>query len=79
MNQMRKPTFDEETRALIYPDSALAAGSATCLSAMANKAKMQRMPGSKFPKTLCIVRFALATEVSGEAKPLLEALRDFSE
>ncbi len=68
--------LDEETRTLLYLASALAAGSAACIQAMANKAKMQEIPAAKILETLHIVRFALATKVIGEAEPVFEALRD---
>jgi alkylhydroperoxidase/carboxymuconolactone decarboxylase family protein YurZ len=68
--------LDEESRTLIYLASALAAGSAACIQAMANKAKMQGIPAAKILETLHIVRFALATKVIGEAEPVFEALQD---
>jgi len=67
--------LDEETRTLLYLASALAAGSAACIQAMANKAKMQGIPAPKILETLHIVRFALATKVIGEAEPVFEALQ----
>jgi alkylhydroperoxidase/carboxymuconolactone decarboxylase family protein YurZ len=70
--------LDDETRTLIYLASALAAGSAACIQAMANKARMQGIPAAKILETLHIVRFALATKVIGEAEPVFEALRDSS-
>lgn len=71
--------LDDETRTLIYLASALAAGSAACIRAMANKAKVQGIPPAKVLETLHIVRFALATKVIGEAEPVFEALRDSSQ
>jgi alkylhydroperoxidase/carboxymuconolactone decarboxylase family protein YurZ len=68
--------LDEETRTLLYLASALAAGSAACIQAMANKAKMQGIPAAKILETLHIVRFALATKVIGEAEPVFEALQE---
>ena len=68
--------LDEETRTLIYLASALAAGSAACIQAMAKKAKMQGIPAAKILETLHIVRFALATKVIGEAEPVFDALRE---
>jgi alkylhydroperoxidase/carboxymuconolactone decarboxylase family protein YurZ len=68
--------LDEETRTLLYLASALAAGSAACIQAMANKARIQGIPAAKILETLHIVRFALATKVIGEAEPVFEALRD---
>jgi alkylhydroperoxidase/carboxymuconolactone decarboxylase family protein YurZ len=68
--------LDEETRTLLYLASALAAGSAACIQAMANKAKMQGIPAAKVLETLHIVRFALATKVIGEAEPVFDALRE---
>jgi alkylhydroperoxidase/carboxymuconolactone decarboxylase family protein YurZ len=67
--------LDDETRTLIYLASALAAGSAACIQAMANKAKVQGIAAEKILETLHIVRFALATKVIGEAEPVFEALR----
>ncbi len=67
--------LDEETRTLLYLASALAAGSAACIQAMANKARMQGIPAAKILETLHIVRFALATKVIGEAEPVFEALQ----
>jgi alkylhydroperoxidase/carboxymuconolactone decarboxylase family protein YurZ len=67
--------LDDETRTLIYLASALAAGSAACIQAMANKAKMQGIPAAKILETLHIVRFALATKVIGEAEPVFDVLR----
>lgn len=64
----------EETRSLLYLASALAAGSAACIQAMAKKAKMQGIPAAKILETLHIVRFALATKVIGEAEPVFDAL-----
>ncbi len=66
--------LDEETRTLLYLASALAAGSAACIQAMANKAKMQGIPAAKILETLHIVRFALATKVIGEAEPVFDML-----
>jgi alkylhydroperoxidase/carboxymuconolactone decarboxylase family protein YurZ len=68
--------LDDETRTLLYLASALAAGSAACIQAMANKAKMQGIPAAKILETVHIVRFALATKVIGEAEPVFDALRD---
>jgi alkylhydroperoxidase/carboxymuconolactone decarboxylase family protein YurZ len=70
--------LDEETRTLLYLASALAAGSAACIQAMANKAKMQGIPAAKILETLHIVRFALATKVIGEAEPVFDALQDLT-
>ena len=67
--------LDEETRTLLYLASALAAGSAACIQAMANKARMQGIPAAKLLETVHIVRFALATKVIGEAEPVFDALR----
>lgn len=66
--------LDEETRTLIYLASALAASSRACVQAMANKAKMQGIAPEKVLETVRIVRFALATQVIGEAEPVFEAL-----
>ena len=66
--------LNEETRTLLYLASALAAGSAACIQAMANKARMQGIPAAKILETLHIVRFALATKVIGEAEPVFDAL-----
>jgi alkylhydroperoxidase/carboxymuconolactone decarboxylase family protein YurZ len=68
--------LDDETRTLLYLASALAAGSAACIQAMANKAKMQGIPAAKILETVHIVRFALATKVIGEAEPVFDALWD---
>ena len=68
--------LDGETRTLPYLASALAAGSAACIQAMANKAKMQGIPAAKVLETLHIVRFALATKAIGEAEPVFDALRE---
>ncbi len=68
--------LDEETRTLLYLASALTAGSAACIQAMANNAKTQGIPAAKILETLHIVRFALATKVIGEAGPVFEALQD---
>ncbi len=68
--------LDEETRTLIYLASALAGGSAACIQAMANKAKMQGIPAAKVIETVHIVRFALATKVIGDAEPVFDALRE---
>ena len=68
--------LDDETRTLLYLASALAAGSAACIQAMANKAKMQGIPAAKVLETLHIVRFALATKAIGEAEPVFDALRE---
>ncbi len=66
--------LDDETRTLIYLASALAAGSAACIQAMANKAKKQGIPAAKLLETVHIVRLALATKVIGEAEPVFETL-----
>lgn len=68
--------LDEETRTLLYLASALAAGSAACIQAMANKAKLQGIPAARIMETVHIVRFALATKVIGEAEPVFDALRE---
>ena len=70
--------LDEETRTLLYLASALAAGSAACIQAMARKARMQGIPASKVLETVHIVRFALATKVIGEAEPVFDALQDMT-
>ncbi len=71
--------LDEETRTLIYLAAALAAGSAACVQAMANKAKIQGIPAAKVLEALHIVRFALATKVIGEAESVFDALRELPE
>jgi len=68
--------LDDETRTLIYLASALAAGSAACIQAMANKARMQGISAAKILETLHIVRFALATKMIGEAEPVFDALQE---
>jgi alkylhydroperoxidase/carboxymuconolactone decarboxylase family protein YurZ len=70
--------LDEETRTLLYLASALAAGSAACIQAMARKARMQGIPAAKVLETVHIVRFALATKVIGEAEPVFDALQDMT-
>jgi alkylhydroperoxidase/carboxymuconolactone decarboxylase family protein YurZ len=67
--------LDEETRTLIYLASALAASSKACIQAMANKAKMQGIAPEKILETVRIVRFALATKVTGDAEPVFESLQ----
>ena len=69
-----KPALDEETRTLIYLAAALASSSHACVEAMANKAKVQGIPGEKLLETLRIVRFALSTRVIGDAEPLFSAM-----
>ena len=54
--------LDDETRTLLYLASALAAGSAACIQAMANKAKMQGIPAAKILETVHIVRFRAGDE-----------------
>ena len=68
--------LDDETRTLLCLASALAAGSAACIQAMANKAKMQGISAAKVLETLHIVRFALATKAIGKAEPVFDALRE---
>lgn len=66
--------LDDETRTLIYMAASLAAGSAACIQAMANKAKVQGILAAKVLETVHIVRFALATKVIGEAEPVFQAM-----
>lgn len=68
--------LNDETRTLIYLASALAAGSAACIHAMANKAKVQGIAAEKILETVHIVRLAAATKVIGEAEPVFDALQD---
>ena len=68
--------LDDETRTLLYLAAALAAGSAACVQAMANKAKIQGISAAKILETVHIVRFALATKVIGEAEPTFDVLRE---
>ncbi len=68
--------FGRRDAGFAHPASALAAGSAACIQAMANKARMQGISAAKILETLHIVRFALATKVIGEAEPIFDVLQD---
>lgn len=66
--------MDEETRTMIYLAAALAAGSTTCIQAMANKIAQQGMSAAKTLETVHIVRFAMTSKVIGDAEAVFGAL-----
>jgi len=70
--------MDEETRTMIYLAATLAAGSSTCIQAMANKIAQQGMSAAKALETVHIVRFAMTSKVIGDAEAVFGALANKS-
>jgi len=66
--------LENETRTLIYLGIALATGSKTCIKAMLNKAKAQKISNDKLIETYKIARYAESSRVMGNAELLFEEL-----
>lgn len=69
-----KGALDEKTRTLILLGIALATGSASCVKAMAHRAKRLGIPKEALLETLKIARQAQVNAVLGHTTPLLEVL-----
>ena len=65
-----------ETRTLIYLAVALATSNQACTIAMVNKARKQAISAPKLLEAVHISRFALATQVVGNAEPVFDLLNE---
>jgi len=65
-----------ETRTLIYLAVALATSNRACTIAMANKARTQAIAAPKLLEAVHIARFALATQVVGNAEPVFDLVNE---
>lgn len=68
--------LDAETRTLIYLAVALATSNSACTIAMLNKARKQAIATPKLLEAFHIARFALATQVVGNAEALFDLVRE---
>lgn len=65
-----------ETRTLIYLAIALATSNQACTIAMVNKARKQAISAPKLLEAVHIARFALATQVVGNAEPVFDLVNE---
>ncbi|HVC25216.1 MAG TPA: carboxymuconolactone decarboxylase family protein [Acidimicrobiales bacterium] len=68
--------LDPETRTLVYLAVALATSNRACTISMADKARMQGIAAPKLLEALHIARFALATQVVGNAEPVFDLVNE---
>lgn len=68
--------LDPETRTLIYLAVALATSNQACTVAMVNKARTQAITAPKLLEAVHIARFALATQVVGNAEPVFDLINE---
>ena len=66
--------LDPELRTLIYLAVALATSNHACTIAMLNKARQQAIATPKLIESFHIARYAVATQVVGNAEPLFDLL-----
>jgi len=87
VEQARSSTFamppeggalDAETRTLLYLAVALATSNRACTIAMVNKARKQAIAAPKLLEAFHIARFAMATQVVGNAEPLFDLVNERS-
>ena len=68
--------LDPETRTLIYLAVALATSNQACTTAMVNKARKQAIASAKLLEAFHIARFALATQVVGNAEAVFDLVNE---
>ena len=68
--------LDSEMRTLIYLAVALATSNHACTIAMLNKARQQGIATSKLVEAFHIARYAMATQVVGNAEPLFDLINE---
>ena len=68
--------LDPETRTLVYLAVALATSNQACTIAMLNKARKQAITSPKLLEAFHIARFALATQVVGNAEPVFDFINE---
>jgi alkylhydroperoxidase/carboxymuconolactone decarboxylase family protein YurZ len=68
--------LDPETRTLIYLAVALATSNQACTIAMVNKARKQAIASAKLLEAFHIARFALATQVVGNAEAVFDLVNE---
>ena len=68
--------LDVETRTLIYLAVALATSNRACTMAMVNKARKQEIATAKLLEAFHIARYALATQVVGNAEPVFDLVNE---
>jgi|GEM_PF-634831 len=68
--------LDGETRTLIYLAIALATSNNACTIAMLNKARKQEISTSKLLEAFHISRYAMATQVVGNAEALFDLVSE---
>lgn len=68
--------LDPETRTLIYLAVALATSNQACTTAMVNKARKQAIASPKLIEAFHIARFALATQVVGNAEAVFDLVNE---
>lgn len=68
--------LDPEMRTLIYLAVALATSNHACTIAMLNKAHQQGIATSKLVEAFHIARYAMATQVVGNAEPLFDLINE---
>ena len=68
--------LDQETRTLIYLAVALATSNNACIKAMTNKARVQSIDSEKLIEALHIARYAMATQVIGNAEPVFDLIAE---
>ncbi|MGC9220895.1 MAG: carboxymuconolactone decarboxylase family protein [Solirubrobacteraceae bacterium] len=70
--------LDERTRTLIYFAVALATSNQACTLAMLGKANTLEIPDAELLEAFHIARFAMATQVLGNAEPLFDHINQRS-
>jgi len=68
--------LDDETRTLVYLAAALASSNSACTQAMVDKARAQGIATAKLLEVFHIARFEQATQVLGNAEPLLDLVNE---
>ena len=70
------PALDDQTRTLIYLAVALATSNSACTQAMINKARVQNIPSEKLLEAFHIARYAMATQVVGNAEVVFDLISE---
>ncbi len=70
------PALDDQTRTLIYLAVALATSNSACTRAMINKARVQNIPSEKLLEAFHIARYAMATQVVGNAEVVFDLISE---
>ncbi len=70
------PALDDQTRTLIYLTVALATSNSACTQAMINKARVQNIPSEKLLEAFHIARYAMATQVVGNAEVVFDLISE---